>query len=76
MKVIPPGQGPRRGRRRSIGADVALVALGILVFLFAGWFVLAALRGVLHLIELAAVAVVAGWLGYRLGHFSGRHQGD
>jgi hypothetical protein len=27
----------------------------------------------LHVIELAAVALIAGWVGYRIGHYRGRH---
>jgi hypothetical protein len=64
---------PAAGRRGS-GARVmaglgVIVVAGLLVWAFAGLFVLA-----FHIFEYAALAVVAGWLGYKLGHFRGRRE--
>jgi hypothetical protein len=47
----------------------AVVVGGVALWLFAGIF-----SHVFRLFEYAAVALVAGWVGYKLGHFQGRHQ--
>lgn len=48
---------------------VVLLAIGAATWILAGTFSLA-----LHVFELVAVAVGAGWVGYRIGHFRGsRH---
>ena len=60
------------GAKRSPGHQ-ALLILGVLVvgglclWIFSGLFTLA-----FHIGEFVAVALVAGWLGYRMGHFRGR----
>lgn len=63
---------PREGRKRSSGRQaltllVVLVVGGLGLWAFSGLFTLA-----FHVGELVAVALVAGWFGYRLGHFRGR----
>lgn len=60
---------PRRGRFSLLGALALVVVAGLLVWAFAGLFVLA-----FHIFEFAALALVAGWLGYKLGHARGRRQ--
>lgn len=67
------GATPAR-RRRGIGARaitglVVIVVAGLMVWAFAGIFVLA-----FHIFEYAALALVAGWVGYKLGHAKGRHE--
>jgi len=48
----------------------AVVVGGLLVWAFAGIFDLA-----FHIFEYVAIALVAGWVGYKLGHAAGRHEG-
>ena len=66
---------PARRRRRGGGKVSVLTGLavvvvgGLLVWAFAGLFVLA-----FHIFEYAALALVAGWLGYKLGHARGRRE--
>ena len=48
---------------------VRVVAVVLLVGIWAVHLAFA----VLHIIELVATAVVAGWLGYQIGVFRGRH---
>lgn len=54
---------------KSMYAIVGTVVVGgLALWLFAGIF-----SHVFHLFEYAAVALVAGWVGYKLGRFRGRH---
>jgi hypothetical protein len=39
------------------------------------WIVAGLVFALIHLIEIIVVAGVAGTLGYRLGHYRGRHEG-
>jgi hypothetical protein len=48
-----------------------VVVAGLAVWLFAGIFDLA-----FHLFEYAAIAVIAGWIGYKVGHMRGRRHRD
>lgn len=46
---------------------VVIVVGGLLVWAFAGLLSVA-----FHIVEYVAVALVAGWVGYKLGHARGR----
>jgi hypothetical protein len=60
--------GPRRGGMGSLWAIVvAIVIGGLLVWAFAGLLSVA-----FHIVEYVAIALVAGWAGYKLGHARGR----
>jgi hypothetical protein len=59
--------------KRSLGwRAVGLVVILAVVLLVGIWVVHLAFA-VLHVIELVATAVVAGWLGYQIGVYRGRH---
>jgi len=59
-------------RRGSLPASlVALVVTVIVVVVVVGW-VAAAFFALLHVIELLAVALAAGWAGFKLGVHQGR----
>ncbi len=64
-----------RSMRRSgrglglVGWLVVLIALALL-----GWWVLGLIWAVLRVVELVAVGLVCGYVGYKLGVISGRHQ--
>ena len=61
---------PRRSGTASILTGLGIIVVGgLLVWAFAGLFVLA-----FHIFEYAALAVVAGWAGYKLGHARGRRE--
>jgi hypothetical protein len=61
--------------RRGHGAThLAVVAVAIVVIGAVAWAVAGVLFALLHVFELVAVALVAGWGGYRIGHFRGRRQ--
>ncbi len=56
------------GKRRSFWPVVGAVIVGaVAIWVFAGVFSLA-----LHIAEYVALALVAGWAGYRIGHARGR----
>jgi hypothetical protein len=59
--------------------SLGLRALGILflivVAFFAFWWVLHFVLGILHVLEIFAAAVVAGYLGYVIGVYRGRRSG-
>jgi len=62
--------------KRSLGWRAAgLVVILALVLLVGIWAIHLAFA-VLRIIELAAVAVVAGWIGYQIGVLRGRHLGS
>ena len=67
-----PGTGKRPGRRSAKATVVTGLAVivvgGLLIWAFAGLFELA-----FHIFEFAALALVAGWVGYKIGHAVGRH---
>ena len=68
----PDAPRPERQRRSSgTGTLLALVAAvvvgGLLVWAFAGVVGVA-----FHILEFVAVAAIAGWVGYKLGHARGR----
>jgi len=53
------------------------VAIFLVVFALAAasvWVVAGIFFAIVRLIEVVIVAIVAGTLGYRLGHYRGRHQ--
>jgi hypothetical protein len=52
---------------------VAVVA-AIAVIGLVAWAVAGIVWALLHVLELVAVATLAGWAGYRLGYFRGSHQ--
>ena len=63
-----PGSGAKRSPGHQALLILALVVVGgLALWIFSGLFTLA-----FHIGELVAVALVAGWLGYRMGHFRGR----
>lgn len=56
---------------------LATVALGVVVILaavLAVWILIGAFYLALRIVELIAVAFAAGWMGYRIGHWRGRHE--
>ena len=62
---------PAPGRRSGMGSFgailVAIVVGGLLVWAFAG-----VLSVAFHIVEYVAIALVAGWIGFKLGHARGR----
>lgn len=71
-----PAPEPAGRRRGSVtvhvaGVMVALAAIGLVVWLVAG-----VVFALLHILELVAVAAVAGWAGYRIGRLRGPRHPD
>jgi hypothetical protein len=68
-RVTSPAEVPRpAGKRRLFWPVVGAIAVAaVAIWVFAGVFVLA-----LHIAEYVALALVAGWVGYRIGHARGR----
>jgi hypothetical protein len=61
------------GRARSLGWRMAgVVVIVALIALVSVWIIGLAFA-VLRIIELVATAVLAGWIGYHLGLYRGRH---
>jgi len=73
--ALVPAEPDHRPARRQGGTGmgsfwailVAIVVGGLLVWAFAG-----VLSVAFHIAEYAALALVAGWVGYKLGHSRGR----
>jgi hypothetical protein len=59
-------------RSRLLGAQFVLLLAAIAVIGLVTWVVAGAIFALLHVIEILVVAGVAGWAGYRLGHYRGR----
>jgi hypothetical protein len=53
---------------------VVLIVAGLVAIGVAAWIVAGVVFALLHIIELLVVAGVAGWAGYRLGHYRGHRQ--
>ena len=71
--AVPAGRRPDRGRA-GLGGNLAVVAIAAVVgFVVLGW-VAAAFFAVLRIVELLAVAAVAGWVGFKLGVQQGRRR--
>jgi hypothetical protein len=63
-------QGRRASGKANVLAGLALIVVGgLLVWVFGGLFRLA-----FHIFEYAALAIVSGWVGYKLGHLRGRRE--
>jgi len=64
----------RPARRGSLPGNLAtVVVLAIVGFVVVGW-VAAAFFAVLHIVELLAVALAAGWVGFKVGVHQGRRE--
>jgi hypothetical protein len=60
--------------RAGLGGNLALVAVAAVVgFLVLGW-VAAAFFAVIRIVELVAIAAVAGWVGFKLGVQQGKRR--
>jgi hypothetical protein len=68
--VYPGGQPVRRSH--FLGAQFLLLLAAIVLIGLVTWIVAGAVFALLHVIEIVVVAGVAGWAGYRLGHYRGR----
>jgi len=74
--AVPAARSGRGAARsgRGLGGNLAVIAIVAVVgFVVFGW-VLAAFFAVLRILELVAVAFVAGWVGWKLGVRQGRRQ--
>jgi hypothetical protein len=63
----PPARRTAKGTSSFWAILVAIVVGGLLVWAFAG-----VLSVAFHIAEYVALALVAGWVGYKLGHSRGR----
>lgn len=66
--------GPLRTSGSRTGIHLAGVAAAVVVLGLAAWALAGVVFGLLHVLELIAVAAAAGWAGYRIGHFRGSRQ--
>ena len=74
--TVPAGRSgrPPSTRRGGVGGNLAVVAVVAIVgFVVVGW-VAAAFFAVLRIVELLAVAGVAGWVGFKVGVQKGKRQ--
>jgi hypothetical protein len=71
--AVPAGRRAGMGRV-GLGGNLAVVAIAAVVgFVVLGW-VAAAFFAVLRIVELLAVAAVAGWVGWKLGVQQGKRR--
>jgi hypothetical protein len=61
--------------RRSFGTHVAIFVVVLVLAAASVWIVSGIVFAFIRLLEIIVVAGVAGTLGYRLGHYRGRHEG-
>jgi hypothetical protein len=47
---------------------------GLAVLALAGWLIAGFVIGILHVIEIVLLGGAAGWAGYQIGRFRGRHE--
>jgi hypothetical protein len=59
--------------KRSLGWRAAGLVVILAVVLLVGIWVIHLAFAVLRLVELVATAVIAGWIGYHIGVYRGRH---
>ncbi len=52
-----------------------MAVIGVIALAVIAWFLAGAVFAVLRVLELLVVAGLAGWIGYRFGHYRGRHSG-
>lgn len=71
VTVVDPGHEPRRPRRPL--ATALLIMVAVIAVVAAVWVVAGVVYALLRIVEVVAVAVAAGWIGYRVGHWRGRH---
>jgi hypothetical protein len=71
---IITGRG-RPASTRSVGTHVGIFVVVLVVAAASVWIVSGIVFALIHLLEIIVVAGVAGTLGYRLGHYRGRHEG-
>lgn len=69
-EVLAPGDRGGRGRR-SAGGSLALVAIGVVVAIIAVIGLAGLVFSLLHILGLVLGALIAGWIGYQIGHFRG-----
>ena len=72
VTVVDPGEAPSRRPHRPL-ATALLVIVALIAVAAAVWVVVGVVFALLRIIEVVAVAVAAGWIGYRVGHWRGRH---
>jgi hypothetical protein len=71
--AVPAGRRASMGRA-GLGGNLAVVAIAAVVgFVVLGW-VAAAFFAVLRIVELLAVAAVAGWVGWKVGVQQGKRR--
>ena len=71
--VYPPGTSPPRPR--SLSSYAAMAVIGVVALAVVAWFLAGAVFAALRVLELLIVAGLAAWVGYKVGHYRGRHSG-
>lgn len=69
-----PRNAPAGPHPRPIGRHLGLIVVAVVVIAAVAWLASGVVSVVLHGLELALIAAVAGWIGYRIGHFRGRYE--
>jgi hypothetical protein len=70
--VQPPSR--QRHWPASLSGHVGLLIVGVLAIGVVAWILAGVVFALLHVIELIIVGALAGWAGYRLGRYRGRHE--
>jgi hypothetical protein len=52
-----------------------MAVIGVIALAVVAWFLAGAVFAILRVLELVVVAGLAGWVGYKVGHYRGRHSG-
>jgi hypothetical protein len=67
-----PTEGPAPARRGSLGLRLTGLALAVVIAALVVWWVIGLVWAVLHVLEIVAAALAAGYIGFRLGTVHGR----
>ena len=70
--IAPAGQTQPERRSRRVGLSAFGVLVLVVLALFGVWFVWHLVWAVIHIVELIAVGVACGWVGWKLGVGHGR----
>jgi hypothetical protein len=52
-----------------------MAVIGVVALAVVAWFLAGAVFAALRVLELLIVAGLAAWVGYKVGHYRGRHSG-
>ena len=71
-RAVQPDEDRAPSRRGSLGLRLTGLALAVVITVLVMWWVIGLVWAVLHILELVAIALAAGYVGFRVGTAHGR----